>query len=42
VQAVQLLSEHIHVPLRRLESASEEELVGLGLAEPEQNKEAKT
>jgi len=42
VQAVQLLSEHIHVPLRRLESASEEELVELGLAgEPEQNKEAK-
>lgn len=40
-RAVRLLSEHIHVPLRRLESASEEELVELGLAEPEPAKEAK-
>jgi DNA-binding GntR family transcriptional regulator len=33
--AVALLSEHIHVPLRRLESASLDELIELGLAEPE-------
>jgi DNA-binding GntR family transcriptional regulator len=41
-QAVQLLSEHIHVPLRRLESASENELVELGLDDSEQSKDAKT
>ena len=41
-QAVQLLSEHIRVPLRRLGSASEAELVELGLAQSEQNKEART
>jgi DNA-binding GntR family transcriptional regulator len=40
-RAVELLSEHIHVPLRRLESASPEELVELGLAEPEAIKEAR-
>lgn len=39
--AVSLLSEHIHIPLRRLESASPEEIVELGLDEPESNKEAK-
>jgi DNA-binding GntR family transcriptional regulator len=40
-RAVELASEHIHVPLRRLESASPEELVELGLAEPEAFKEAR-
>jgi DNA-binding GntR family transcriptional regulator len=40
--AVALLSEHIHVPLRRLEAASPAELVELGLAEPENTKEART
>jgi len=40
-RAVELLSEHIHIPLRRLESASPEELIELGLAEPETIKEAK-
>lgn len=40
-RAVNLLSEHIHIPLSRLESASPEELIEFGLAEPESNKEAK-
>jgi DNA-binding GntR family transcriptional regulator len=40
-RAVRLLIEHIHVPLRRLESASPQELDELGLAEREPSKEAK-
>lgn len=40
-RAVQLLSEHIQIPLDRLDSASEAELVELGLADPEPRKEAK-
>jgi DNA-binding GntR family transcriptional regulator len=39
-EAVQLLSEHIHVPLRRLESASHPELIELGLDDSEETGEA--
>jgi DNA-binding GntR family transcriptional regulator len=38
-RAVQLLSDHIHVPQRRLEEAPLDELVHLGLAEPEAKEE---
>jgi DNA-binding GntR family transcriptional regulator len=40
-RAIQLLSEHIQIPLRRLESASNKELIELGLDELERNKETK-
>jgi DNA-binding GntR family transcriptional regulator len=39
-RAARLLSEHIHVPQRRLESAPHEELVQLGLADQDDGKEA--
>jgi DNA-binding GntR family transcriptional regulator len=39
--AIALLAEHIHIPLRRLESASQKELVELGMAEAEPRKEAR-
>lgn len=40
-RAVALLSEHIHIPVRRLESASSGELQELGLTESEPIKETK-
>jgi len=40
--ASELLAEHIRIPLRRLQSASREELVELGITEPEANEETES